>query len=131
MDATAAGADKGTAEAESSAKKKPKRERKPKPKRAEVAREVAEELHKLRPVLRDVGGTLLDRLEGQLAGLALYLEGQSLPLDRTPLPPGRTLAAMLAAVKGLKLKPNKGRVKDLARIEDLLEALTAKMPPGV
>ncbi len=128
MDAAAAGTDKG--QAPDPAKKRAKRERKPKAKRTEVAREVAQELHKLRPVMREIGGTLLDRLDGQLAGLALYLEGQSLPLERTPLPPGRALAAMLAAVKALKNKPKKGRAKDLARIEALLESLTAKMPPG-
>jgi len=99
-------------------------------KRSGSAQAVAEELQKLRPVLRDIGGVVLDRLEGQLAGLALFLDGESLPMERTPLPPSRTLAAMLADVKGLKLKPKKGRVKDLARIEALLETLTAKMPPG-
>ncbi len=130
MDASAAGTEKGDGQAQDPAKKKAKRERKPKAKRTEIAREVAQELHKLRPVMREIGGSLLDRLDGQLAGLALYLEGQSLPLERTPLPPGRTLAAMLAAVKALKIKPKKGRAKDLARIEALLESLTAKMPPG-
>lgn len=110
--------------------KKAKRGAKPKARRTETAAKVAEELQKLRPLLRQIGEVLLDRLEGQLAGLALYLEGESLPVERTPLPPAPILAAMLASVRELKVKPKKGRVKDLARIEALLEELVARMPPG-
>jgi hypothetical protein len=37
---------------------------------------------------------------------------------------------MLADIKALKVKPKKGRVKDLGRIETLLESLSARIPPG-
>jgi hypothetical protein len=35
---------------------------------------------------------------------------------------------MLANIKAVKVKPKKGRVKDLWRIEALLESLLAQMP---
>lgn len=53
-----------------------------------------------------------------------------MPEEVAVLPSTRLMAAMLAQIRALKVKPHKGRVKDLARIEALLEALSAKMPPG-
>jgi hypothetical protein len=38
---------------------------------------------------------------------------------------------MLAEARALKVKPKKGRVKDLGRIEVLLGSLASKMPPGM
>ncbi len=103
---------------------------KPKVKKAEMGRQVAAELHKLRPLLKEIAANLTDRLDGQLAGLALFLEGEAMPEEVAILPNSRLLAAMLAQIKALRIKPKKGRVKDLARIEALLEGLSAKVPPG-
>jgi hypothetical protein len=98
--------------------------------RQEIARQVSQELAKLRPILKDVGTALMDRLDGGLAGLAVWLGGKSLHGERLALPRPPILSAMLADIKAVKLKPKKGRVKDLARIEDLLESLNDRMPPG-
>jgi hypothetical protein len=37
---------------------------------------------------------------------------------------------MLAEITALRVKPKKGRVKDLRRIEAMLESLGARIPPG-
>lgn len=95
--------------------------------RQELGRKVAQELLKLRPILKDVGTALLDRLDGDLAGLALWLNGEGLLGDPHVLPSPSVLSAMLADISGLKVKPKKGRVKDLRRIEALLELLSARM----
>lgn len=110
--------------------KKGKGGSKAKVKRGELGRQVAGELHKLRPQLKEITSGLFDRLDGQLAGLALFLEGEAMPEEVAVLPSTRLMAAMLAQIRALKVKPHKGRVKDLARIEALLEALSAKTPPG-
>ncbi len=98
--------------------------------RQKLGRAVAEELLKLRPVLREIGTTLLDRLEGELAGLALSLDGGEGLAGETPtLPRPIVLSKMLADIQTLKVKPGKGRVKDLRRLEALLEILSARIPP--
>jgi hypothetical protein len=51
------------------------------PSRQELRQEVVRELVKLRSLLKDVGTNCLDRLDGELAGLALSLAGESLPGD--------------------------------------------------
>jgi hypothetical protein len=85
---------------------------------------------KLRPILKDIGSALVDRLDGELAGLARSLDGEDLHGERPVLPQPLVLIAMLADIKALKVKPKKGRVKDLGRIETLLESLSARIPPG-
>ena len=101
-----------------------------KPSRQELSRQASQELAKLRPILKEVGAALVDRLDGELAGLALSLRGEGLHGERPVLPQLPILIAMLADIKALKLKPKKGRVKDLGRIEILLESLSARIPPG-
>lgn len=102
----------------------------PKVTRQELGQQVAVELSKIRSVLKEVGSGVVDRLDGEAASLALFLDGDSLPGEKPLLPSTRTLKAMLAAFGALKVKAKKGRVKDLARIELLLMALASKMPPG-
>jgi hypothetical protein len=101
-----------------------------KPSRQALSRQASQEMAKLRPILKDIGGALLDRLDGELAGLARSLGGEDLHGERPALPQPPVLIAMLADIKALKVKPKKGRVKDLGRLETLLESLFARMPPG-
>ena len=98
--------------------------------RQEVGRQVAQELLKLRPILREVGTVLLDRLDGELAGLTLALDGQEVTGDTPILPPAPVLCRMVADITALKVKPKRGRVKDLRRIEALLQSLSARISPG-
>jgi hypothetical protein len=99
------------------------------PTRPELAQQVARELAKLRPVLRNIGTALLDRLDGELAGLERSLNGEGVTGERPVLPHTPVLSAMLADIQTLKLKPKKGRLKDLGRIEVLLESLNGRIPP--
>jgi hypothetical protein len=120
-----------TSERRAPAKKKAKApEKPPKISCQELGRAVAVELSKVRAVLKEVGSGVVDRLDGEAASLALFLDGDCLPGEKALLPSARTLKAMAAAFGGLKVKPKKGRVKDLARIELLLMVLASKMPPG-
>jgi len=101
-----------------------------KPSRQALSRQASQEMAKLRPILKDIGSALVDRLDGELAGLARSLGGEDLHGERPVLPQPPVLIAMLADIKALKVKPKKGRVKDLGRIETLLESLSARIPPG-
>jgi hypothetical protein len=99
------------------------------PARPELAQQVARELAKLRPVLKNIGTALLDRLDGELAGLAHSLNSEGVSGDRPVLPHTPALSAMLTDIQTLKVKPKKGRLKDLGRIEALLESLSGRIPP--
>ena len=94
-----------------------------------LRQEVVRELVKLRLLLKDVGTNCLDRLDGELAGLALSLAGESLPGDPPVLPNPPTLMVMLAEIRAFEERPKKGRAKDLRRIEALLKSLNGRMPP--
>lgn len=89
---------------------------------------MSQELAKLRPILREIGTALLDRLDGELAFLSRGLAGEGLADESPGLPHVPVLSRMLADIQALKVKPKKGRVKDLGRIEALLESLQAQMP---
>lgn len=106
-----------------------KANRSKKPSRQVRARQVSLELVKLRPILKDIATALLDRLDGGLAVLSRKLVGQALSDDPPKLPRVPTLSGMLADIQAIKVKPKKGRVKDLGRIEILLESLSRRMPP--
>jgi hypothetical protein len=99
--------------------------------RQKLRQELAQELLRLRSLLKDLGTNCLDRLDGELAGLALSLAGESIPGDPPVLPNPSVLKAMLADIRALKVKPKKGRAKDVRRIEALLESLKDQMPPEV
>ena len=99
------------------------------PSRHDVKQEVAQELLKLRSLLKEVGTNCLDRLDGELAGLALSLAGENLLGDPPILPSTPILLRMLADIKAFKVKPKKRQVKDLRRIEVLLDSLNSHMPP--
>jgi len=107
--------------------KKPKRSKKPS--RQELAQQVSQELVKLRPILKDISSALLDRLDGELAVLSRALAGEGGSDDLPSLPRASILSGMLGDIHALKVKPKKGRVKDLGRIEVLLESLSGRMPP--
>lgn len=100
-----------------------------KPSRHELAWQVSQELVKLRPLLKDIGTALLDRLDGELAGLSRSLAGEGLSGEPANLPPASILSGMLTDIQAIKVKPKKGRLKDLGRIEVLLESLSGRMPP--
>lgn len=49
--------------------------------------------------------------------------------ERPALPSRKTIDRMLEEIEALKVKPNKGRGKDLQRIQALVEALWIMFPP--
>ncbi|MGE5235841.1 MAG: hypothetical protein ACM3O7_05815 [Acidobacteriota bacterium] len=84
---------------------------------------LALELQVLRRAVEESVEHLLDRLRGRLGSLVNGLENGATDDRRTARPREKRIAAALARVRALKLKPRKGRVKDLARVGDLLDKL--------
>jgi hypothetical protein len=44
-------------------------------------------------------------------------------------PSAKVAQTMVAEIRAAKLKPRKGRIKDLVRVQDLLDALGEQLPP--
>ena len=67
--------------------------------RHELGELAAAELSKVRSLLKEVGSGVVDRLDGEAASLALFLDGESLPGEKPVLPSAGTLKAMLAGLR--------------------------------
>jgi len=103
-----------------------------KPKARAVKREealaLAREVERARSLVREVGEAVCARLEGRAAALVQVLTGEGLP-EAPVLPPAERLKRLRRIAAGLRVKPPKGRVKDLARLESLLEVLEEALLP--
>jgi hypothetical protein len=83
----------------------------------------------LRLLLRDVSDAVFARLDGEAAAVLAALDGEPVPGDAPAHPSAERVRALRAVVADLKVKPRKGRVKDLGRLEAVLEAMTARLLP--
>jgi hypothetical protein len=73
------------------------------------------ETRRLRAVFSEIAERYVAEMEARIASMVHGIETKDLP-------PGK-VDAMLKTVRGLALKPQKGRRKDLARIEKATETL--------
>ncbi|KAF0221164.1 MAG: hypothetical protein FD174_662 [Geobacteraceae bacterium] len=80
--------------------------------------ELLRELNLLRGLVRDVGEGYILRREGEIETLISYLKSLSSGSLKTLAP------SLLQEVRSIKLKPAKGRIKDLKGLDDLIEDLT-------
>lgn len=77
------------------------------------------ELRRLRAMFAEIAERYVANAEGEIAALIDAVEGKSLPAAR--------VEKMLEVVRGLSVKPRKGRRKDLARIENIAAALRKEL----
>jgi len=96
----------------------PRRRPEPKPREAEKERELTFEIEHLRSLACQIAARYLEGLESEIVQIR-----EAVMSSRGN--PGRfgRLETMLHAFEGLKVKPDKGRRKDLQRISDLVELL--------
>ncbi|MGC8762588.1 MAG: hypothetical protein ACP5VN_02975 [Acidobacteriota bacterium] len=106
----------------------PGKKPKARPGKREEALALAREVERARGLVREVGEAVSARLEGRAAALFQALTGEGLP-EPPVLPPAERLRRLRRAAAALKVKPSKGRVKDLARLEAFLEALEEVLLP--
>lgn len=83
---------------------------------------VAEELAFLRKNFHDLIAAYTGQIEGEIAVLVEMVKGDAESRKR---PAGRVhdLRDMLSLLRGLEIKPAKGRRRDLKKVESLLEEL--------
>ncbi len=73
------------------------------------------ETRRLRALFSEIAERYIAEMEGRIASAVQAVEATELPAER--------IEAMLAIVQGVTVKPQKGRRKDLARIEKATEKL--------
>ena len=105
---------------ESRAKRRPRR-----PSAEETLVRLLEQLQITKAAAQDVVEQLSLRLTSQLAEVSRRLELGARSDGPPPAIPAKRASAMLAVLRKLRLKPRKGRVKDLERIEQAVEKLLA------
>lgn len=77
------------------------------------------ELRRLRAMFTEIAERYIANAEGEIAAVIEAVEGKSLPAAR--------VERMLEVVRGLTVKPRKGRRKDLARIEGATASLRKEL----
>jgi hypothetical protein len=98
-------------------------------KRDELAKEVATELKALRASLDEMVEHYRLRAGAQIDELLQAVEGKPALAERAAVPASALSQSMLEVLKEARLKPRKGRAKDFARMQELLEELVALLPP--
>jgi hypothetical protein len=77
------------------------------------------ELRRLRAMFTEIAERYVANAEGEIAAVIETVEGKSLAVAR--------VGKMLEVVRGLSVKPRKGRRKDLARIEKITASLRKEL----
>jgi len=98
-------------------------------KRAQKAEKLKEALLGLRASLNEVQEHYGVRTHGLLVQMLRVLEPSPDAKEQTVLPSRKAAELVVQKMAALKIKPGKGRGKDLVRIQDLVEALWILFPP--
>lgn len=101
-------------------------------KKEKNAAEIAKELQGLRSVAQEVIDQLEIRVGADIADLIRIFANEEIAGEKHPLPPAQVETQLLARLRALKVKPKKGRIKDLYRIADLLAEIRSVLenPPA-
>lgn len=83
----------------------------------------------LRSTLKEIQEQYSVRTNGLLLQMMQIVDPPRDAGEPPALPSRKTMEQMLETIKALKVKPKKGRSKDLQRVQDLLEALWIQFPP--
>jgi hypothetical protein len=87
---------------------------------SEPVQQLVQELEAMRSVLVEVVEQYRERMATQLGTLKKSLESEALKES--------DISRMLDEIRSVRLKPEKGRVKDLERLQDLLKRLGKRLP---
>jgi len=101
-------------------------------KKEKIAAEIAKELQGLRSVTQEAIDQLEIRVGADIADLIRIFGNEEVAGEKHPLPPAQVETQLLARLRALKVKPNKGRIKDLYRIAELLAEIRSVLenPPA-
>jgi hypothetical protein len=93
-----------------------------------AAAELALELKKLRAALKEIVKQISLRIDSRIADSLRVLEKKQAPGEPGALPGAKASVQLTKKLRGLKLKTAKGKLKDVARISQLVEKIAEKLP---
>jgi hypothetical protein len=99
------------------------------PKRSQALSSLSAELENVRLQLRETLQHFSLREESQLLEWIRVLDGHG--GESVAAPSAKTALALRKRLRRLRLKPHKGRLKDLAAAHDALKAIARRLPPAV
>jgi len=91
-----------------------------------AAAELAAELKKIRVALKETIKQISMHIDKGIANSLRALEKKQQPGEPCNLPGVKTSAQMAKKLRALKIKPGKGKLKDIAHIERMVEKIAAK-----
>lgn len=89
--------------------------------RSAAMEEIVAELRHLRALVREAGESYIFRREGEIESIISQLETIPTPLLKRETP------GWLDEIRDLKIKPAKGRLKDLKGVDELLDVLARQL----
>jgi hypothetical protein len=93
-----------------------------------AAAELASEIKKLRAELKEIVKQVSLRIDGRIADTLQILEKRQAPGEPGTLPGAKVSLQLAKKLRGVKVKPDKGKLKDIAHICQLVCKIAEKMP---
>jgi hypothetical protein len=90
-----------------------------------IASEIVTELNSLRGEAEEVIGRFQLRLASRINDLIRLYEEKEIAGEKRHLPSAKVELQVLKQLRAIRVKPQKGRIKDLVRLHQLFEELTA------
>ena len=88
---------------------------------------LAAELKLVRATIKEAVKQLSLRIDSGIVGALRVLEKKNKPDEPCNLPGAKSTAQMAKKLRALKLKPVKGRLKDITQIDTMVKKITGKM----
>jgi hypothetical protein len=93
-----------------------------------AAAELASEMKKLRITLKEIVRQVSLRIDDRIADTLRILEKKQAPGEPIALPGAKTSLQLAKKLRGVKVKPDKGKLKAIAHICQLVCKIAEKMP---
>lgn len=93
-------------------------------KKKALSREIVQELNALRGVAEETIGRCQLRLAARINDLIRLYEEQEIAGEKRPVPPAKVELQVLKQLRAVKVKPLKGRIKDVVRLHLLIRQMT-------
>jgi hypothetical protein len=93
-----------------------------------AAAELASEMKKIRADLKEIVKQVSLRIDDRIADTLQILEKKQAPGESSALPGAKASLQLAKKLRGYKVKPGRGRLKDIARICQLVCKIGEKMP---
>ncbi len=94
--------------------------------RRKAAADLCAEMKKLRAELKEIVKQVSLRIDRRIADTLRILEKKQAPGEPGNLPGAKSTAQMAKKLRALKIKPGKGKLKDIAHIERMVEKIAEK-----